>query len=382
MEVVIFIYALILGINVVYYLIFSVAGHFRFSEKRSIGNQHRIMVYIPAYKEDAVIVDSARKSLLQNYPKSHYDICVIADGLKKTTLTQLASLPVYVHPVVFKKSSKAKALNSALSKFGGQYEIAVVLDADNVMDNNFLRTVNEIYSAGSLAIQGRRMAKNSNNNLAVLDGISEGINNHIFRKAHVNLGLSSALIGSGMAFDHELFKDQMSRVNALGGFDKQLEVNLMSDGVKIAYSEEAKVLDEKVDNRESFTKQRTRWISAQIRFGFRTIFKSLALLLTRGNIDVFNKSFQFLLIPRLILLGLVGIGAFVGIFTSWWKVFLMLFIANVFSLMLSVPRSMYDIRLIQSLSRLPILFVDMVLAAINFRKANKNFLHTTHRNHS
>jgi len=35
--------------------------------------------------------------------------------------------------------------------------------------------------------------------LALLDGISEEINNNIFRKGHQTLGLSSALIGSGMA---------------------------------------------------------------------------------------------------------------------------------------------------------------------------------------
>jgi hypothetical protein len=50
------------------------------------------------------------------------------------------------------------------------------------------------------AVQGHRTAKNTNNSWAILDAISEEINNNIFRKGHRVLGLSSAIIGSGMAF--------------------------------------------------------------------------------------------------------------------------------------------------------------------------------------
>jgi hypothetical protein len=57
------------------------------------------------------------------------------------------------------------------------------------------------------AIQCHRCAKNANNDVAVLDGTSEEINNTIFRKAHNRLGLSSALIGSGMCFKYDLFKE-------------------------------------------------------------------------------------------------------------------------------------------------------------------------------
>jgi hypothetical protein len=58
------------------------------------------------------------------------------------------------------------------------------------------------------------LQKNTNNSWAILDAISEEINNNIFRKGHRVLGLSSAIIGSGMAFRYNYFKTLMSTVTA------------------------------------------------------------------------------------------------------------------------------------------------------------------------
>jgi cellulose synthase/poly-beta-1,6-N-acetylglucosamine synthase-like glycosyltransferase len=71
------------------------------------------------------------------------------------------------------------------------------------------------------AVQGHRTAKNTNNSWAILDAISEEINNNIFRKGHRVLGLSSAIIGSGMAFRYNYFKALMSTVTAVGGLIKK-----------------------------------------------------------------------------------------------------------------------------------------------------------------
>jgi cellulose synthase/poly-beta-1,6-N-acetylglucosamine synthase-like glycosyltransferase len=115
------------------------------------------------------------------------------------------------------------------------YEIAVVLDADNVMASDFLSKVNAAFESSFTAIQGHRKAKNMNTSLAILDAISEEINNHIFRKGHRVLGLSSAIIGSGMAFRYGFFKNLMSGVTAIGGFDKEIELKMLKEGHKIEY---------------------------------------------------------------------------------------------------------------------------------------------------
>lgn len=63
--------------------------------------------------------------------------------------------------------------------------------------------------------------------MAYLDAISEEINNSIFRLGHVNLGMSAALIGSGMAFEYSLFYKAMMSNTSVGGFDRVLEMKLL-----------------------------------------------------------------------------------------------------------------------------------------------------------
>jgi len=100
--------------------------------------------------------------------------------------------------------------------------MVVILDADNLMAKDFLKRMNLGFANGFKVIQGHRIAKNSDTSFALLDGISEEINNHIFRQGHRAAGLSSALIGSAMGFEYVLFKRFMIDIDAIGGFDKEL----------------------------------------------------------------------------------------------------------------------------------------------------------------
>ena len=93
----------------------------------------KMAVLIPGYKEDAVILDVARKALQQDYPPSLYDVVVIADSFQKDTLERLSHLPIKVIEVSFEKSTKSKALNKAMANLSDSYDVAVVLDADNIM---------------------------------------------------------------------------------------------------------------------------------------------------------------------------------------------------------------------------------------------------------
>ena len=102
------------------------------------------------------------------------------------------------------------------------------------------------------------MAKNLNTGMAYLDAISEEINNSIFRLGHVNLGMSAALIGSGMAFEYPLFYDAMMDNTSVGGFDRVLEMKLLYKGIHIHYLLDTIVRDEKIQKANSFYKQRRR----------------------------------------------------------------------------------------------------------------------------
>ena len=377
-EILILIY---LGFTAIYLFIFSLAGLFRRKvPDNGTHNTSRIAVLIPSYKEDAVIVEVAEEALKQDYKKSLYDVVIIADSLKPETLDTLRKLPVKLIEVSFEKSTKSKALNKAMSQLpDNYYDIAVILDADNVMESDFLSRINRAFSSNLLALQGHRVAKNLNNHLAILDALSEEINNHIFRAGHRTLGLSAALIGSGMAFNYDFFKDMMLNVKAIGGFDKEIELKMLKEGHTIEYLHDALILDEKVSHSDVFSNQRRRWLSAQIHYA-RSISDGFKHLILKGNFDYFDKALQMVLPPRVILLGFISIFTVMAfIFNStllsvWLTVVAVTFLAFLFA----IPAGLMNIRTLKSLFMLPMGFILMVKSLLKTKGANKQFIHTQH----
>jgi cellulose synthase/poly-beta-1,6-N-acetylglucosamine synthase-like glycosyltransferase len=376
-----------IGLPVLYIFIYSVAGLFyrqhAYPEQPPLS---RIAVLIPGYKEDEVIREVAEDALLQDYPRAYYDVIVIADSFQKNTLDYLRTLRIKVIEVSFEKSTKSKALNKAMEQLPDHYDIAVVLDADNLMARDFLSRINASFANGYSAIQGHRTAKNTDTSLAILDAASEEINNHIFRKGHRALGLSSAIIGSGMAFSYAWFKNVMLTVTATGGFDKELELKILKEGKAIEYLDDAVVYDEKVQKAEVFTSQRRRWISAQFIYFSRDFFSSLKALLARGNVDYFDKTIQFIQPPRILLLGMAVVmgllfsvlNRILGFNLIWNYIWIGVVLACAAALLFALPRKMYSIKTLKALASLPRGMVLMAGSLLKIKDANKQFLHTQH----
>ena len=378
-ELVVFIY---LAFTDIYLFIFAFSGLFPLKRKSKIPEKKRkILVLIPGFREDAVIIDVAKEALNQDYGTENYDVVIIADGFQPETIATLETIHVRVIEVNLEYSTKSRALNAALAQTDNSYDVAVVLDADNIMAKDFLSRVNEAFCDGYLAVQGHRMAKNLNTPFAILDAVSEEMNNHIFRKGHRVLGLSSALIGSAMAFNYHYFKKMMKKVEVVGGFDKELEVRLLQKKHKIEYLPEAYVYDEKVPNAKVFTKQRRRWLSAQVHYFGKSFLPALRDLFLQGNIDFFNKALQFVLLPRIMLISLFFIIAVVYFFAAPLPLFLItlaLLALGILTFLLSIPRYFYNLRTLWALTRLPVGIILMFFSLLNIKGGNKEFLHTKH----
>ncbi len=377
------------GSAALYVFIFSLAGRFhRFSKPHTVDLKRKVAVLIPGYKEDAVIVEVARRALEQSYPEAFFEVVVIADSFQELTLQKLERLPIKLVKVTFEKSTKSKALNRAMEVIGDDFDVALVLDADNVMEFDFIERINTAFNSGYQVVQGHRVAKNTNTPMAILDAISEEVNNHIFRKGHRVLGLSSALIGSGMAFEYRFFKETMANVEAVGGFDKELELKLLKGRNTIEYLEDALVLDEKVQKTEVFANQRKRWLSAQFIYFKRFAVSGLKELLLKGNIDFADKVYQMISPPRVLLLGIVlGITFYYFLIDNnvlpiaavvppylWYTAAGLTFLA----FLMAVPKKYYTKETVSALWTLPKTFGILFLSLFKLKGANKKFIHTQH----
>lgn len=367
-----------------YSFFLSTAGLFYRNRKApEAGTLRKLAVLIPAYKEDQVIPGVAEQALEQNYPADFFDVVVIADSLQAATLQKLRALPIKVVEVSFEKSTKVKALNRAMQIIGDDYDCAIVLDADNVMERDFIRKANNLFDLGYLAIQARRDPKNENTSMALLDGLSETINNFIYRQGNVALGLSASLNGSGMIFDYAIFKEIMSKMDSIGGFDRELELRLLRRNIKVHFAKEVVVYDEKVANDQVFEHQRKRWISSHF-FYLKEYFSEGWEQLFKGNIAFFNSAvLRNIQLPRLLNLGLLTLTivlslALIRYVTVSPVVWVVLLGLNVLAMAFAVPRRFYNRKLLVSAVLVPRLFVKMFLLLFKLRGANKTFIHTPH----
>ena len=336
----------------------------------------KFLILYPAYNEDRVITHAVEQFLLQNYPKDHYTLVVISDHMQPETNEFLKKLPITLLTPAFEKSSKAKAMQYAITEVKGNFDTVVILDADNVVLPEFLSQLNILCTVYD-AIQCHRCAKNANNDIAVLDGASEEINNTIFRKAHNRLGLSSALIGSGMCFDYELFKKNVFELSTAGE-DREMEALLLSQEVFIKYAPDIHVFDEKVSNQDNFQRQRMRWMTAQIQCLFSNLPK-IPNAIIHGNINFIDKTIQQALIPRSILIVLlVGLSILITLIAPYWcEKWWILFAILAFSLFIALPK---EIRFnsFKKVLAIPGLVLRMFKNLLHIDHKNTDFIHTTH----
>lgn len=377
---------IIIAVSTVYILFFALASclprrHSTLSN--DLPPKHRFLILFPAYKEDAVIIHSVETALNQDYPSELYQVTVISDHMLPITNENLSQLPITLLEPHFENSSKAKALQYAISHQIESFDYVIILDADNVVDTDFLTRINKECTKGFHAIQCHRTAKNDNNGIAVLDGVSEEINNSLFRKGHSRLGLSAGLIGSGMCFDYDWFKNNVFELNSAVE-DRELEALLLQQDIFIYYAEDIYVMDEKVSSSDNFQRQRLRWMTGQVQSLFLMI-PYLPKAILKGNINYIDKTIQQALIPRsLLLLVTLPISILItllsffyaGLLSSairWWIIFAI----QVISIGISMPPQKRR-EAIKNIKFVPHLAMLMARNLFKINIMEKKFLHTTH----
>lgn len=376
-----------LAINTLYFFAAAVAGKLYRSPKYGPHpDKKKIAVLIPTYKEDHIIINTVKKALEHDYPTDRFTIFVAADQLQPETIAELLTYRICLVEVQFDLSSKARSLNKLLNHIPeNEYEIAIIIDADNIMMPGTLEKVNAAFHKGFRAVQCHRIAKNRNTPVAVLDAMSEEINNHIFRRGQRALGFSSNTIGSGMAFEFKKLKDIYNKPGILGNpaCDREVDFETMKADICIEFIDDAYVLDEKVSSKAVFERQRTRWMESQI-IHLRLFFDKNQGPLPKTR-DYWNKLFANLAPPRLIFL--ISYCLFFFLFLAewisgvqflfppyiWWAGLTILYFLT---FIISIPGNFYSWQTLRALLHIPLLMWSIIRALFRMKVSRKEFLHT------
>ena len=363
-------------LTVVYMGLFAMASMFSHHQdvpKTRIEN--RFIIFIPAYKNGHSAEQTVRSILGQTYPQRLFDVTVIADQLDEMSNFRLAQQPITLLTPNFSKSSRAKSLQLAINNLPQfkLYDIAVVLNPGNIVEPEFLSQLNEAYeAAGTKAIQCHMLSQNRDTVSARLSAIFEEINNSIFRRGHVTLGLSAAAASSAMAFDFNWFKANIMTTNTSWD-DKELESRLLRQHIFVEYFDDIMVFSEKTRNAEDFNRQRGRWLLSHLSTIIRNI-RYLPGAIIRRHYDLADKIIQWMLLPRMLMMAII---IFMGVIMpfiyfslalKWWALFAIV----LFIFALATPNYLVDDKWDRTFFLIPVILMTSVLSKTRFGKKLKD----------
>ncbi len=363
-------------LTVMYMGLFAMASMFSHHQdvpKTRIEN--RFIIFIPAYKNGHSAEQTVRSILGQTYPQRLFDVTVIADQLDEMSNFRLAQQPITLLTANFTKSSRAKSLQLAINNLPQfkLYDIAVVLNPGNIVEPEFLSQLNEAYeAAGTKAIQCHMLSQNRDTVSARLSAIFEEINNSIFRRGHVTLGLSAAAASSAMAFDFNWFKANIMTTNTSWD-DKELESRLLRQHIFVDYFDDIMVFSEKTRNAEDFNRQRGRWLLSHLSTIVRNI-RYLPGAIIQRHYDLADKIIQWMLLPRMLMMAII---IFMGVIMpfiyfslalKWWALFAIV----LFIFALATPNYLVDDKWDRTFFLIPVILMTSILSKTRFGKKLKD----------
>ena len=343
----------------------------RHSDTPKTKRENRFIILIPSYKGGKSLERTVKSILGQSYPQRLFDVTVIADHEDEMTLFHLAQQPITLLTPSFEKSSTTKSLQLAINNLPQFkiYDTVLILEAGDVVENEFLESMNDAYeSAGTKAIQAHKLSLNRDTTSARLEAVFEEINNSIFRRGHITIGLSSALASSGMVFDFNWFKEHILAAN-LTWEDKMLEAQLLREHIYVDYFDKIHVYNEKVRKAEEFNRQHRNYILTHIRTVLRN-FRHMPIALFNRQYDLLDKIIQWTLLPRMVMMAIIIFMSVVcpaisiaAAFKWWGLIAVILFIFA-----LGTPDYLVDDKWDSTFMKLPVIVFSSLLESLRLEE--------------
>jgi cellulose synthase/poly-beta-1,6-N-acetylglucosamine synthase-like glycosyltransferase len=252
------------GVIGVYQIIMSFFGVWYRKPKLRFEPQKRFAVVIPCHNEERVIGPLIDSLMAQDYPKELFDVHVIADNCTDHSREVALRHGAAVHTrVSTDKRGKGFAIEWMLEKLYRwpiAYDAVVMFDADNLVERDFLRVMNDRLCQGHKVIQGYLGVKNPFDTwVSVSMAISYWFSNRMWQNARQNLRLSCSLGGTGLCIDMALLKEMGWGATGLTE-DLEFGVRCVERGILPIWAHDAVVYDEKPTTILASMRQRLRWM--------------------------------------------------------------------------------------------------------------------------
>lgn len=266
-----------------------------------------LAVVIPAHDEEAQIVGAVRSVQACDYDPDHRRIIVIADNCGDRTAAAARSSGAEVwersDPT---RRGKGHALAWAFERVleDDSIRIVCVIDADCRPSRNFLSAVAVRTEEGADAVQARYQVSNPKRSAATaLRWAGFALFNVVRPLGRDRLGLSSGLLGTGMAFSRGLLLRSPWQAFSFAE-DREQHMRWVLDGARVAFAPEAEVYSPSPTGPAGIQAQERRWESGRLGLAARLSPKLLSRSARRRSAAELDAALEPLLPPQSLLLAI------------------------------------------------------------------------------
>ena len=284
------------GAPVAYLFVLSVlAAVARSSANVEPTSSRRFAVVIPAHNEESTIAPTIQSVFRMAYPRTLFDVFVIADNCSDQTAAVSREQGARVlEREDDSRRGKGYALRWCFDRLLSSpeaYDALVVVDADSTLSANFLGIMNSYLNRGFRVLQSSDLVRPQPGAWSSeMTRLGFTLYNYVRPLGRRVLGCSPGLRGNGMCFAADVLRsfpwEAYSRAE-----DLEFGLHLLLNGVPAAFAPEAVVLATMPRDPKLAESQRARWEGGRV----PVIRKYAPKLLRRGILRVSFTSLDALI---------------------------------------------------------------------------------------
>lgn len=330
---------ILITIGIIWLLIDYILSYFNSNVPKEKNNKGKFAILIPARDESRVIEELLNSILNQTRKINSDDVYVIVEEESDKTVELVKNKNMNI---VFRhdlsKKRKGYALDDAIKEILEQkkhYDAYFIFDADNVLDKDYIKNMEEAYEDGYDIGIGYRNTKNGNDSvIAAASSLTFSMINTLGNEHKTKCNNTLTISGTGFYIKGDI-------IEKLGGYpfnslteDYELTLYATLNDLTTTYVKNAIFFDEQPVKYNITINQRTRWIKGF----FEARKKYIPLLLKKEINKNFSSSFHQIMgvTPYILLIiGLLGI-LLINYFNVKNTIILILFVYLIMVLITSI----------------------------------------------
>ena len=300
----------LLLLSVAYLYFLGIASFFPEKKKKKADKKAKFAVIIPAQDESAVIHRTLKSLQEMRYPKNLCDVYVIADNCLDNTaeVVRNMNIPCWErHDANLR--GKGHALQWAFTRLlqAGDHEAYVIIDADTVVDCEFLNCMNQRVYEGGKAIQGYYDVLDPDRSpMRSLSYLGFVLNRNLRYLGRSRLSWTSNLLGNGMCFTRDIIRKYGWCATSITE-DIEYEMMLHLNGIRVIFAAEAKIYAEIPDTFRRSKTQRGRWDTGKFAVRNKYFLKLISAGFRKKDISYFDSALELLIPPFSLFVFLIAL---------------------------------------------------------------------------